>query len=431
MLFVGFSVLCSELAEQMISPRSKILYLVSVAVLCFFIRDFYLLSGLLLLQLALWLYLRLPLESLERTFRKLFFFIVFVVLTFTFFPSESMPKDVWLNVGILDRTIAINLTGLILGVVMSLRVLTVVIASMLIQLSGPPGEIVQGLRAIKIPLVAAMTIDSTLKLIGSNDTRRLGHGGGMGRGGGKGGGHGRGQNRDENLLERELTWKRIISGDFGFLITLVESSLRKATNLLETDHLRRDPRLLHDVAVITGLCFLMMTTKMLKVLPGIPFAPGYKLVVLIPLYILAGELTHSKFGATITGTTIGIISFLFGDGRFGVFEIFKHIAPGLMVDGLMPIFRRRSLPPSRFLLALLGTLCAAARIATILIVTWLIDPPTVFYALFAPMFISQTIFGFISGWITFYLLKSLSRFTDALVVRDLESDSPVRRANSA
>src|SRR5262245_31421671 len=409
----------------MISLLSKILYLISVASLCFVIRSPYLLSGLLALQLALWLYLRLPLKTLGRTFRKLILFIVFVLLTFTLFPSESMPNDVWLNFSILDRTLAINITGLTLGILMSLRVLTVVTASMLVQLSGAPDELVKGLRAIKIPLVAAMTIDNTLKLLGSNATRRLSAGSGTGRGGDKGGGRG----RNQNLFEEELTWRRIVTGDFRFLTTFIESALARATDLLQSSQPNRDPKMLHDVSVITGLCFLIMTTKMLKVLPGIPFAPGYKLVVLIPLYILAGRLTYSRFGATTTGTTIGIVSFLFGDGRFGIFEIFKHIAPGLVVDGIMPAFKNRSVPPSRLLLALVGALCAAARIATILVVTCLIDPPAVFYALFLPMFISQTVFGFISGWITFYLLKSLSRFTDALVVQDLESDLPMRRAN--
>jgi len=413
----------------MISPRSKILYLIGVASLCFIVRNPYFLSGLLFLQLALWLYLGLPLETLGRTFKKLLFFIVFVVLTFTLFSSESMPNDVWINFSILDLSVRLNLTGLVLGILMSLRVLTVVTASMLVQLSGAPGELVQALRAIKIPIIAAMTIDNTLKLLGSNATRGPGRGSGTGRGGGKGVGQGRKQTQGENLFERELTWKRIVTGDFGFLTTLIESSLIKATDVLDTPQPRRDPKLLHDVAVMTGLCFLMITTKMLKVLPGIPFAPGYKLVVLIPLYILAGQLTYSRFGATATGTTIGIVSFLFGDGRFGIFEIFKHIAPGLVVDGIMPALKHRSLPPSRFLLALIGALCAAARIATILVVTCLIDPPAVFYALFVPMLISQTVFGFMSGWITFYLLKSLSRFTDALVVRDVESELPIRRAN--
>src|SRR5262249_29620768 len=172
----------------MISPLSKILYLISVASLCFVIRNPYPLSGLLALQLVLWLYLRLSLNTLGRTFRKLILFIIFVLLTFALFPSESMPDDVWLNFSILDRTLTINITGLMLGILMSLRVLTVVTASMLVQLSGTADELVKGLRAIKIPLVAAMTIDNTLKLLGSNATRRLSGGAGTGRGGAKGGG---------------------------------------------------------------------------------------------------------------------------------------------------------------------------------------------------------------------------------------------------
>lgn len=174
----------------MISPLSKILYLISLASLCFVIRNPYLLSGLLALQLILWLYLRLPLTMLGRTFRKLLFFIIFVLLTFTLFPSESMPNDVWVNFSILDLPLTINLTGLMLGILMSLRVLTVVTASMVVQLSGAPGELVQGLRAIKIPIVAAMTIDNTLKLLGSNATYRPSRGNGTGRGHGKGGGQG-------------------------------------------------------------------------------------------------------------------------------------------------------------------------------------------------------------------------------------------------
>src|SRR5262245_13665085 len=194
--------------KRMISPLSKILYLISVASLCFVIQSPYLLSGLLALQLVLWLYLRLPLKTLGRTFRKLIFFIVFVLLTFALFPSESTPSDVWLNFSILDRTLAINITGLTLGILMSLRVLTVVTASILVQLSGTPDELVKGLRAIKIPLVAAMTIDNTLKLLGSNATHRLRAGSGTGRGGGKGGGRGRTQNQEDNKFEEELTWKR-------------------------------------------------------------------------------------------------------------------------------------------------------------------------------------------------------------------------------
>ena len=96
--------------KQMISPLSKILYLISITSLCFVIRNPYLLSGLFALQLVLWLYLDLPLKTLGRTFKKLRFFIIFV-LFHSLFSLQSMPDDVWMNFSVLDRPLTINLTG--------------------------------------------------------------------------------------------------------------------------------------------------------------------------------------------------------------------------------------------------------------------------------------------------------------------------------
>jgi len=51
-------------------------------------------------------------------------------------------------------------------------------------------------------------------------------------------------------------------------------------------------------------------------------------------------LTRMRWGATLTGATMGTIAFLMGDGKYGVFEILKHVAPGVVVDLLLPVFRR-------------------------------------------------------------------------------------------
>ena len=37
---------------------------------------------------------------------------------------------------------------------------------------------------------------------------------------------------------------------------------------------------------------------------------------------------------------MGTIAFLMGDGRYGVFEILKHVAPGVIVDLFLPVLRR-------------------------------------------------------------------------------------------
>ena len=99
-------------------------------------------------------------------------------------------------------------------------------------------------------------------------------------------------------------------------------------------------------AVISGLGLLMMSLKLLRVMPGVPFASGYKTVVLFPLYILAAQLTYSRFGATTAGSIIGLVGLLNGDGRYGVFEVLRHIVPGLAINLLWPLFRR--LPHANF-----------------------------------------------------------------------------------
>lgn len=392
----------------MISPGMKIVYLIGISVACFMIKAPSILVGVALVHLAIWFWAGLTFSALLRAFRRLSFFIALILISFSLIPMEAMSGDVWKEIPLLGLTLSVNLTGLTFGLLMSLRVVIVVVASMTIQLSGRPGEFVEGLRAIRIPQIVALTVDSTLHLLGPGAPRKPGSGGGMG--GGKGGGRQGGQgNSDFDRAGEALTWKRIVRGDFGFLLDWVESSLKKAITHLRATHPKLDPRMLNDAAIISGICLLMMTAKLLKVMPGVPFAPGHKLVILVPLYILAAEMTHSRWGSTITGTTIGVVSFLFGDGRFGIFEILKHITPGIVVDLTLPALKKLQAQPSRLVLAVVGAVCAAVRIATIVAVTLLIEAPPLFYLLIVPMVVSQTAFGAVSGFVTFYLLKYVGR----------------------
>ena len=41
-----------------------------------------------------------------------------------------------------------------------------------------------------------------------------------------------------------------------------------------------------------------------------------------------------------TGLTMGTVAFLLGDGRYGVFEIAKHVSPGVLVDLFHGVTRR-------------------------------------------------------------------------------------------
>ena len=125
------------------------------------------------------------------------------------------------------------------------------------------------------------------------------------------------------------TLRRLIRGDVGFLIQSVRDNMERARVEMnrESDG-RLDHRLSHDVAVVSGTALVMASLKMLKFLPGVPFAPGIKGVILLPLYVLASQRTWSRWGGTAAGSIMGVVGFLQGDGRFGVLDILQHVAPG-------------------------------------------------------------------------------------------------------
>ena len=154
--------------------------------------------------------------------------------------------------------------------------------------------------------------------------------------------------------------------------------------------------------------------RALHTLPGIPFAPGHKGVLTLPLYIVAHELTSYRMGATRLGVVIGLTSFLTGEGKFGIFEIVRHVTPGLFVDGMMPLVRLggRELGPAVYALVGLGS--AVTRLSTLLLVSYFVTAPKVFYAFLVPTLVSNAIFGLLSGFVTFHLMKSMQKLRAAL-----------------
>jgi hypothetical protein len=174
----------------------------------------------------------------------------------------------------------------------------------------------------------------------------------------------------------------------------------------------------------------MLGIKALKVLPSIPFAPGHKLVVLTPLYVLAALRTRSRLGATLTGATMGTVAFLMGDGRYGIFEILKHIAPGLVADALVPFVARR--PSSRIGWAIVGGLMGVGRVFTIFGVTFAVQAPKVAYAFLLPALAVHTTFGILSGIVTHSIVQSFVRSderTDA-PPRPVQGESPGARGQT-
>lgn len=452
-------------------PRLRVLYLLTMAAVVFAVRDAAWLLALLGLQTVLWLTVRLGARRLVRQVAKLWGFAAFIVVSYAL-TSEAPEIDRWVELPVLGSALRLNVGGVAVALTMLGRVVVVVLASQIAR-AGDERAIAQGLSRIGIPRSLAAAIDAVLALgagaggaghgpmhaSGGGGGRGGGGGGGGGRGGGRGrGGGGGGRRRDGDASDvgspydlgeqAPSFWqgvKRLARGDVRLLTARIDASIDRAEQHLrergegaggsEATSARSTAssvtvRTGRDASVVAGLAVTMLGIKALKVLPSIPFAPGHKLVVLTPLYVLAALRTRSRLGATLTGATMGTVAFLMGDGRYGIFEILKHIAPGLVADALVPFVARR--PSSRIGWAIVGGLMGVGRVFTIFGVTFAVQAPKVAYAFLLPALAVHTTFGILSGIVTHSIVQSFVRSderTDA-PPRPVQGESPGARGQT-
>jgi hypothetical protein len=241
-------------------------------------------------------------------------------------------------------------------------------------------------------------MDTVLALLGGGGSRS---GNGSGGGSGTGTGTGTGGARGLAALGR---------GGVGALVDRLERHIDRAERHVLAQELgHRSRAWIRDVAVIAGVSLTMLGVKALKILPALPFAPGHKLVVLTPLYVAASLLTRAHLGATLTGLTMGSVAFLLGDGKYGVFEILKHVAPGLVCDLCVPLLLAHGRRPGRVVWSLLGGVIAAARFATIFAMLLVVQAPGVAYAILLPGLGVHVACGILSGLVSFHLWRAVDR----------------------
>jgi hypothetical protein len=329
---------------------------------------------------------------------KLWLFALFIVASYAIFANDP-STDQWIRLSLLGFEIRLNQSGALQGLLMVARVVTVVLASQIAR-AGDPRAVAAGLAQLKVPQVVALSLDVVLSLVGE------GGGGGGGRGDGRGR---RRRHGDDDQEKKEPFWssvKRLARGDVQPIVDRIERQIRRADR--QAGHQLGDEAsaLRRDVSVIAGISLTMLAIKMLKLLPSLPFAPGHKLVLLTPLYIVAALLTRSRLGATLTGLVMGSVAFLMGDGRYGIFEIFKHVAPGVICDMFMPWMLRGGRLPGGIAWSAFGGLIAAGRFATIFTVTLAVQPPAVAYAILVPGLTVNVFFGVASGYVSYHLVKA-------------------------
>ncbi len=390
----------------------KVSYLLVVTAVTFMVSAFsttrpaewFVIPALLALQAIVLLAYRIDPYEIIRPVWRIKWLFVFLILMYALLPAET-PSDAFLERRIpgVQWRLSVNLSGLLKAAVMCLQIIIVLLASTVVRMTGTGSDLVIGLQAFRLPTLFVHSLDQTLKLLGGveppggRDGRRRGqnHAQGQGRGHGEGPPH-------QGFF---TVMRGLLRGDIGSFVQTIQGNIG-----LASEHAGRkadrdlSAQLAHDVAVVSGLALCMASFKMLKFLPGLPFAPGHKALLLFPLYVLAARLTHSRWGATAAGSIMGVIGFLQGDGQFGVLEILKHVAPGVVIDLADPLVRR--LPNWALGYCFLGLLAAVGRTATEFALVLMLGARAEVYIFPAARLVPNLLAGFLSGFITIFLLRA-------------------------
>jgi hypothetical protein len=349
--------------------------------------------ALLALQVLILLTCRIPISQILRPVWRLKWLFLFLIGCYTLLPPESPAEDLVLHWRVpgLEWLLPFNVTGLDHAAVMCLQILIVLFASAMVRLTGSGDDLVHGLQELRLPGLFVHSLDRTLSLLSGADER-------SGR-----------RQREAGAQRGTFTaLKRLLRGDVDGFVQLIKANIKLAGGQSGPGAgPERENGLAHDVAIVSGIALCMASFKMLKILPGLPFASGHKALLLFPLYVLAARLTHSRWGATAAGTIMGVIGFLQGDGRFGVLEVLKHIAPGLVIDLADPLVRR--LPVWALGYCLLGLVAAVARTSTELALVFLLGARAEIYLFPVAKLVPNLLAGFLSGFVTLFVLRVFSR----------------------
>src|SRR5947209_4369224 len=163
----------------------KLLYLLAVTAGAFTVPAFaitqparwFVIPALLALQVIILLACRFPSSEIARPVWRLKWLFLFLIGCYVLLPAESPGAgDVVLrwHLPLLDWALPLNLTGLERAALMCLQVLTLLLASTVVRLTGSGSDLVDGLRALRLPDLFVYSLDHTLGLFGGAKKSRRG-----------------------------------------------------------------------------------------------------------------------------------------------------------------------------------------------------------------------------------------------------------------
>lgn len=359
----------------------KITYLLILSIALFFISNWTFIVPLFLLQGLLWLKSHLKLQPLFRAILKIKWFVIIIFISYVLIAPSK--ESVVTNIDLSLFSINLYLEGFKIAFLMVSRIILMIITSLWIRLSTNQNNFINGLTSLKVPESIAIVIDLTLNQLSANNKTGT----------------------KKKKKKKRINFKELKENKFHVVNQLIEKNIRSSEQLLSSNypHLLKSQR--QNILIILSVVVAIMSLKFLQMMPGLPIAPGHKNLLVIPLLVLASLSTPMKYGGLAAGFATGIVSFLMGFGKFGLFEILHFALPGLISDWLTPYIKDSH---GKFLLlksSLLGALLGFSRFIANISILFLAGTPKLALAFMIPMMASQIVFGALSGLVCLIIIN--------------------------
>ena len=369
--------------------KLKVTYLITLSLLLFFIHNKYIIIGLIAFQILIWLFSKISFKPLIKSLIKLKWFFLIIIISYTLLPPSDNAIATTINLHFF--TVDIYFSGLTIALLMLSRISLMVMASIWIRLSTSQLGFISALRTFKIPESIAIIIDLSLKQVMTEKKPK----------------HRKTEKakKPEKNKKTKITFKELKLNKFKFINTLIEKNIQKSDNLLIQNYPEISQTKRKDILVILTVVVAIMSLKFLQLMPGLPIAPGHKNLLVIPLIILASLSTHMKNGGLAAGFATGIVSFLMGFGKFGIFEVFHFALPGLVSDWLYPLIKNNQGNWLIVKLAIIGAILGFTRFVANILILLLVGTPQIALIVMTPMLISQIVFGALSSIICVIVIK--------------------------
>ncbi|TMJ39900.1 MAG: hypothetical protein E6G86_13885, partial [Alphaproteobacteria bacterium] len=153
----------------------KVVYLLAVTAVAFMVPAFettrlarwFIIPALLALQVVILLACRFPITEIARLVWRLKWLFLFLIGCYVLLPAESPGAGdfvVHWRVPLFDWLVPLNLTGLERATLMCLQILILLLASTVVRVTGSGSDLVDGLRALRLPALFVYSLDHTLEL---------------------------------------------------------------------------------------------------------------------------------------------------------------------------------------------------------------------------------------------------------------------------